>query len=140
MSPYNRQLKTTLEERLSFYENLMKHLKQSIEEEDAERIEFYRGLEQETLKSLINLEKCIAALAKNSLPENTSSAPPSADDLDIDARVAQARSRALEAARCNCILLRKQLNQLKSRITNVRTKLSPLSYIESTPSYFDIDI
>ncbi|MCX7787671.1 MAG: hypothetical protein N2442_08225 [Spirochaetes bacterium] len=52
---YSRQLKTTLEERLSFYETLMERLKKSIEEEDVERVEYYRGLEQETLRSLVSL-------------------------------------------------------------------------------------
>jgi hypothetical protein len=113
----------------------MERLKQSIEEEDAERIEYYRGLEQETLRSLANLEKCIASLSRNSFPPQTS-----ADDRDLDARVAQARSRALEAARCNCTLLRTHLHQLKTRMTRVRTKSSPLSYVETTPSYLDIDI
>lgn len=135
MSHYTRQLKTTLEDRLAFYETLMERLKQSIEEENAERIEYYRGLEQETLRSLMNLEKCIAALSKNSLPD-----PSPQDDMDLDTRVAQARIRALEAARCNCTLLRKQLNQLKGRLNTIRTKSSPLSYIESTPSYLEIDI
>ncbi|MCX7787670.1 MAG: hypothetical protein N2442_08220 [Spirochaetes bacterium] len=65
---------------------------------------------------------------------------PSIADTDIDTRVAQARLRALEAARCNCALLRTQLNQLRGRMTSIRSKSSPLSYIESTPSYFDIDI
>jgi len=135
MPLYTRQLKATLEERLSFYETLMERLKQSIEEEDVERIEYYRGLEQETLRSLVNLEKCIASLSKNALP-----APTSTDDTDIDNRVVRARLRALEATRCNCTLLRKQLNQLRDRMTNVRSKSVPLSYIESTPSYLDIDI
>lgn len=132
---YHRQLKIALEERLSFYEGLMERLRQSIEEEDSERIEYYRGLEQETLRSLSNLEKCIAALSQRTLP-----APNSSDERGLDTRVAQARSRALEAARANCALLRRQLSQLQSRITSVRAKSAPSSYADSNPLYLDLDI
>jgi hypothetical protein len=132
---YSRQLKTALQERLSFYEGLMERLRQSIEAEDSERIEYYRGLEQETLRSLSNLEKCIAALSQHTLP-----APDSSDEMSLDTRVAQARLRAIEAARANCTLLRTQLSQLKSRMTTVRAKSAPLSFVETNPSYLDIDI
>lgn len=132
---YNRQLKTLLEERLCFYEGLMDRLRQSIEEEDSERIEYYRGLEQETLRSLVNLEKCIAALSQHSLPS-----PSSSDDMSLDTRVAQARLRALSATCANCALLRKQLSQLKRRMATIHIKSAPLSYVESNPSCFDIDI
>lgn len=132
---YSRQLKTLLEERLSFYEGLMERLRQSIEEEDSERIEYYRGLEQETLRSLVNLEKCIAALSQHSLPS-----PSSDEDMSLNTRVAQARLRALSATRANCVLLRMQLNQLKSRMTTIRTKSAPLSYVESNPTYLNIDV
>jgi hypothetical protein len=51
---HSLQLKAALEERLAFYSRLMEKLSKAIEQEDAERIVYYQGLEQETLKSLTN--------------------------------------------------------------------------------------
>ncbi|GAB4368455.1 MAG: hypothetical protein Kow009_05230 [Spirochaetales bacterium] len=139
MSMYHRQLKALLEERLTFYENLMNRLAESIEEEDTDRIEYYQGLEQETLRSLANLEKCVAALSRIE-PSNPSPYPLSEEERDIDNRVTQARLRALEATRHNCSLIRKQLKQLKDRMSHVRPRTIPQSYKEVTPAYLDLDI
>jgi hypothetical protein len=138
---HSLQLKAALEERLAFYSRLMEKLSKAIEQEDAERIEYYQGLEQETLKSLTNLERCISALSRATgpFPEATAGQP-SEDELLLESRVQKARERALEATRGNCVLLRRQLDDLKLRISQVRSKNTPLSFKDTTPSFIDLDI
>ncbi|MFQ3621237.1 MAG: hypothetical protein SNJ78_09890 [Spirochaetales bacterium] len=125
-------LKSLLEERLTFYNSLMDRLKETIDQEEIERLSYYQGLEQETLKSIASLEKCIAALC------NETTATPLEKELEI--RIANARKRALEAAQSNCSLLKDQLEQIKSKISKVKGKYIPLSYEEILPALLDLDI